>query len=57
MKLKKLVLSKAQNEAVEQQKAQLVVTMGISLISIVVLTAVKAVTEAKKIEAPQSSNT
>ena len=56
MKLKKLVLSKAQHEAVEQQTAQLVVTMGISMMSIAALTAVKAVTEAKKIEAPQSSN-
>ena len=55
--MKKLVLSKAQHKVIEEQGAQLVVTIGLSLVSMVVLAAVKAVTEAKKIEAPQSSNT
>ena len=54
--MKTLKITKAQKEALESTAAQLVVTIGLSVVSLVTLAAVKAVTEAKVIETAQSNN-
>ena len=55
--MKTLKITKAQKEALESTAAQLVVTIGLSVVSLVALAAVKAVTEANVvIETAQTNN-
>ena len=51
-----LEVSEAQKKALEQTGAQLIVTIGISMASLAVVTLVQGLTEPKPVEIPQSNN-